>query len=431
MTSLDVNFVRAQFPSLQAGERAPAPMGFFENAGGSFAPQAVIDRWVDYMTYYKAQPYGPYPAALRGAELIEQATICMAEFIGADADEVVLGHSTTLNLAMLALALRPGLQAGDEIIVSQQDHESNVSPWRKLAEFGVVIREWPLDPATGLLSLETLQGLLNSKTRWVCFPHSSNVIGAVNEVAAVVRMAHAAGARVLVDGVSYAPHHSVDVKALGVDAYACSLYKVFGPHLGLLYVRRELHDTLANQSLEFLPALYRKFTQPGAPNDLRVKLNPGLVNHEEAVAALGIADYFDALYAHHFQAQETAFGQRVKAVFGLIQQHEAELSRAWIAYIAQRPHLGLIGPASHDTGRRSPTWSLRVDGYEPLAIGRALGERGFGVQAGSFYAWRCLQALGIDPARGVLRISAAHFNTVEEITALGETLDELCPEATQ
>lgn len=426
MTNLDVTFVRAQFPSLQASGNAPAPAGFFENAGGSFAPQAVIDRWVDYMKYYKAQPYGPYPAALRGAELIEQATIRMAEFIGADADEVVLGHSTTLNLAMLALALRPGLQAGDEIIVSQQDHESNVSPWRKLAEFGVVIREWPLDPVTGLLSLETLAEMLNGKTRWVCFPHSSNIVGAVNDVAAAVQLAHAAGARVLVDGVSYAPHHAVDVKALGVDAYACSLYKIFGPHLGLLYVRRELHDALANQSLEFLPALYRKFTQPGAPNALRVKLNPGLVNHEEAVAALGIADYFDALYAHHFQAEQPAFGQRVKAVFGLIQQHEAELSRAWMEYVNARPQLGLIGPAIHNTEQRSPTWSLRVEGYEPLAVGRALGERGFATQAGSFYAWRCLQALGIDPARGVLRISAAHFNTVEEITALGTALDELC-----
>lgn len=426
MASLDVAFVRAKFPSLQTGERAPAPAGFFENAGGSFVPQAVIDRWVDYMRYYKAQPYGPYRAALQGAELIEQATIRMAEFIGAEADEVVLGHSTTLNLAMLALALRPGLQAGDEIIVSQQDHESNVSPWRKLAEFGVVIREWPLDPATGLLPLETLEPLLNSKTRWVCCPHSSNIIGAVNDVAAVVGLAHAVGAKVLVDGVSYAPHHAVDVKALGVDAYACSLYKIFGPHLGLLYVRRELHEGLANQSLEFLPALYSKFTRPGAPNALRVKLNPGLVNHEEAVAALGITDYFDALYAHHFQAEEPAFGQRVRAVFSLIRQYEAELSHAWMTYMATRPHLGLIGPATDNTEQRSPTWSLRVEGHEPLTIGRALGERGFGVQAGSFYAWRCLQALGIDPARGVLRISAAHFNTVEEIMALGAALDEFC-----
>ena len=420
----DIDHVRRQFPAFDDAEIGC--LAFFENAGGTYAPRQVITHLEHFMARTKVQPYGPYAASNQATRAIEGATVKMAEMINAGEDEVVLGHCTTMNLYLLSMALRRQFRAGDEIIVTEQDHESNISPWLRLEEFGARVRFWPIDPHTGRLDLADLEGLLTPRTRLVCMTHSSNLVGDVNPVRQVADKVHAMGGWLLVDGVSYAPHHAIDVQALGADIYAFSLYKLFGPHLGLLYVRRELHGLLRNQSLEQLPALYAAYAgRPGAPNGLRIALNPGLVNHEEVACLLGLVDYFDDLHRHHALPAEASFHRRMRQVMDLAGEYESALARQWMAWLKTRSGLGLVGDKETDIRRRSPTWALRCETRGPRELAAALGERLVAVQSGSFYAWRCLEKLGIDSRSGALRVSIAHFNTAEEMSRLCSALDEL------
>lgn len=420
----DIDYVRRQFPALNDAETGR--LAFFENAGGTYAPRQVVEHLERFMLRTKVQPYGPYAASAEATRAIEGATVKMAEMINAGEDEVVIGHCTTMNLYLLSMALRREFRAGDEIVVSEQDHESNVSPWLRLEEFGLRVRFWPIDARTGRLDPADLDALLNASTRLVCMTHSSNLVGDVNPVRQVADKVHAVGGWLLVDGVSYAPHHAIDVKALGADIYAFSLYKLFGPHLGLLYVRRELHGRLRNQSLQQLPALYAAYAdRPGAPNLLRIALNPGLVNHEEVACLLGLVEYFDDLHHHHGLPEEASFHGRVSRVMDLAGEYESALARQWMAWLKDRTDLELVGSDETDIRRRSPTWALRCTSRTPRELAVALGERQIAVQSGSFYAWRCLEKLGIDSHSGALRVSLAHFNSAEELGRLCSALDEL------
>ena len=216
----DVEYVRSRFPAFSHPHTRD--VAFFENAGGTYVPHTVIDRLDRYMVSEKVQPYGPYPISRSGTEAIEQATVDMACMINAGEDEVVIGHCSTMNLYLLSMALRQVFRAGDEIIVSQQEHESNVSPWLRLQQFGVEVRFWPISDRTGSLEHEWLDQNLNERTRLLCMTHSSNIVGEVNPVTEIARKVHAVGAWLLVDGVSYAPHHAVDVQSLEVDIYVLS-----------------------------------------------------------------------------------------------------------------------------------------------------------------------------------------------------------------
>ncbi len=423
----DIAYVRQQFPALNDPESGK--LAFFENAGGTYVPHQVVEHLNHFMTHTKVQPYGPYRASQQGTQAIEQATVKMAEMVNADEDEVVIGHCTTMNLYLLSMALRKQFAAGDEIIVTEQDHESNISPWLRLQEFGVKVRFWPIDPHSGKLALDDLDTLLGERTRLVCMTHSSNIVGDVNDVKAVADKVHAVGGWLLVDGVSYAPHHAIDVKALGVDVYVLSLYKLFGPHLGLMYVRRDLHGQLHNQSLEQLPKLYAAYTNPGAPNNLRIALNPGLVNHEEVACLLGLVAYFDDLHQHHGFADEPSFQRRVSRVMAIAGEHETALARQWQIWLKTQPALSQLGGDNTVLKQRSPTWALQCGSTSPRTLAIALGEREIAVQSGSFYAWRCLEKLGVDPHSGVLRVSLAHFNSSEELMRLCITLDGLLESA--
>lgn len=208
------------------------------------------------------------------------------------------------------------------------------------------------------------------------------------------------------------------------DAVNMYLYKVFGPHLGLLYVRQDLHKHLENQSLSHLPDLYDAYQdRPGAPNYLRIALNPGLVNHEAAAACVGVADYFNTLHVHHGEKSDVTFNVKVKHCFQLMSEHESCLSEQWMDWIRTQSKLSLIGPETSDPALRSPNWSFRVTGKTPQEIAQSLAEKDVAVQAGCFYAWRCLQALNINPDSGVLRISFAHFNSSDEVEILCHALD--------
>jgi len=424
MPVLNTNFVRQQFPSFQHPETGQ--WIFMENAGGTYVPETVIDRLNKFMIESKVQPYGHYYMSREATRAIEDSTVKMAEMIHADHDEIVIGHCTTMNFYMVSRALRSWLQPGDEVIVTNQEHEANATPWWRLHEYGATIKEWKMNIETAELELDELDKLLSKKTKLVCVNHSSNIVGSVNNIKAIANMVHELGGLIVVDGVSYAPHHAVDVKSLDVDFYGLSLYKVFGPHLGLLYVKRDHHDKLENQYFDQLPKLYGNINNPGAPNYLRLALNPGGVNHEESACLAGITDYMDFVYEHHFQEEDNNPFNHIKKVFELIEAHETRMSQVFLEYVKTNPRIKLIGKTVADSTKRQPTFSFTLDGKmsnKELVV--ELASRKIAIQSGIFYAFPCIEALGIDPAEGVVRVSLVHYNTEDEVNHLCSCLDQI------
>ncbi|MDO7557727.1 MAG: aminotransferase class V-fold PLP-dependent enzyme, partial [Loktanella sp.] len=224
--NMDIAWVRAQFPAFEQ----PSLQGqaFFENAGGSYTCKQVVDRLYRYYTERKVQPYAPYEASRLAGDEMDEARRRLAAMLGAKTHELSFGPSTTQNTYVLSQAVRQWLKPGEAIVVTNQDHEANSGPWRRLADAGIEVREWQIDPETGLLDVADLENLLDDKVRLVCFPHCSNVVGALNDVVEITAMAQTAGARVCVDGVSYAPHGFPDVGAIGCDIYLFSAYKTYG-----------------------------------------------------------------------------------------------------------------------------------------------------------------------------------------------------------
>jgi cysteine desulfurase family protein (TIGR01976 family) len=406
MPELDLPFVRRQFPPLANG------WAFFENGGGSYVPQSVITRVNAYMGELQLQPSWTFAPPAEAAARIAEGKRLMAEFVSAGPDEIIIGPSTTMNIYLLAQALRLSLRPGDEIVVTNQDHEANVGAWRRLAEAGVVIREWRIDPETALLSPDALDPLVGPGTRLVAMPHCSNVVGCFNDVEAVARKVHAAGALLTVDGVAAAPHRAVDVKALDVDFYAFSLYKTFGPHQALLFVRRALWERLAPQNHFFVTK---------APD----KLLPGGANHELTAGLVGIADYFDLLDQHHFDQPEYEFHGRVRRVYGLIENHERSLGERVLAYLRAKPGFRIVGRESTAAGERAPTISFAIAGRRSNDVARALNGDKIAIGHGDFWGRRCIEALGLSPDDGVVRIGIAHYNNDGDIDRLLGALDLL------
>ena len=407
---LDLPFVRSQFPDACWRDG----WAFFENAGGSYVPNAVIGRMTAYMTESQVQPQAPYPKSQLAAARMADGHARMAEMIGAAADEVVIGPSTSMNVYVLAQALRPLWKAGDEVIVAVANHEANSSPWRRLAEFGIVVKDWPVDADTGELRLDLLEGLLTDRTRLVAFPHVSNITGDINDVPAITRQVHAAGAMVCVDAVAYAPHRAIDVKAWDVDFYLYSFYKVMGPHIGLLYGKRERLLEARGQGHLFF-----------AEDDIQHKLNPAGPNHETIAALAGIADYFEALAAHHFDAPANTLHARTAQVFGLIAQHEQTLAERFLDFALDTPGLRLLGRHTADADLRAPTFSFTLKGKSSAEVVAALTAQQIACWNGDFYAPRLLEAVGVsDTTDGVIRTSMAHYNTVEEVERLVRALEK-------
>ncbi len=406
--TLDLNFVRAQFPAFSVPQLADR--AFFENAGGSYACGQVIDRLTRFYRERKVQPYAPYAAAEAGGAEMDEARARLAAMMGVGTHEVSFGPSTTANTYVLAQAFRRALKPGEAIVVTNQDHEANSGPWRRLAEDGVEIREWQIDPEAGHLDPAQLAGLLaDGKVRLVCFPHCSNVVAEINPVAEIAAMAHAAGAAACVDGVSYAPHGLPDVAGLGADIYLFSAYKVYGPHQGIMVIRNELGMRLPNQGHWFNgDTLYKRFT-PAGPD------------HAQIAASAGVADYFDALHAHHF-APEPDAAKRGAAVHDLIRAHEVAVCQPLLDYLAQRNDLRLIGP--REASRRAPTVAVALDrAAEPVS--KALADHGINCWAGDFYALRPLTAMGVDAERGVLRLSMVHYTSTGDVARLIGALDKV------
>ncbi len=402
---MDIEWVRGQFPAF--AEPSLGGWAFFENAGGSYPCRAVVERLGRFYRERKVQPYAPYPASQAGGAEMDEARARLAEMLGVATAEVSFGPSTTQNTYVLAQAVRKWISPGQAIIVTNQDHEANSGPWRRLAGDGIEIREWKVDPATGSLDPEDLRRMLVAgDVALVCFPHCSNVVAEINDVAAITALAHAAGTRVCVDGVSYAPHGFPDVGGLGCDAYVFSAYKTYGLHQGIMVIRRDWGFELPNQGHHFNgDALYKRFT-PAGPD------------HAQVAASAGMADYMEALSARHGGGRGAV---AARAAHDLMRRQEVAVLQPLLDFLADRNDLRLIGPGAAE--RRAPTVAVDVAGREGEDVARALAAHRIMAGGGNFYAHRPLEAMGIDTEKGVLRMSFVHYTTAGEVARLIEALE--------
>ncbi len=399
---LDLSFVRSQFPAFS--EPSLAGWAFFENAGGSYPCQQVINRLSDFYRKNKVQPYYPYPASKLAGELMDASYERMAAYLNVEASEIHFGPSTTQNVYVLANAMRPMWQDGDEIIVSCQDHEANAGAWRRLEKRGIKVIEWPVAKATGVLDVGDLKALVSDRTRMFAFPHCSNVIGHMNPVKEISKIAKAHGALCVVDGVAYAPHAFPDLKNLGADIYLFSLYKTFGPHLGLMYVNKNLIGKMENQSHFFKDGITRNMLTPAGPD------------HAQIAAVQGITEYFDAVYEHHFDDYNASPEQRNIALNALFRAHENELLARLLDFLKSRQDVQIIGPSS--LSERAPTVSIIPKNKDIDTVYQTLTKHRLMLGKGDFYAVRPLTAMGIARPPGVIRISFLHYTSMEEIDQL-------------
>lgn len=318
---LDIDFVRSQFTQLDDDPE----FVFASNAGGSYVCNQANEVLEHYNRHTRVQPYSRFKSSAEAGKAMDRAYQGWADVLNIDRNELTIGPSTSINTYVMAQAIGDLWMPGDEIVVTNQDHEANSGVWRRKAhEKGVTIRQWEVERDSGLLDIESLFPLLRDNTRWVFFSHCSNVVGTVNPVPEIVKtIKSGSGARVFVDAVAYAPHHISDLKALGVDGYAFSLYKVYGPHQGLMYINGDIHGDLTSQAHYF---------NSGNPTK---DFNPAGPQHAQVAACAGVMDYFDLLHQHHFGDNGNKGQARLEEIYQLILQHENELVAPILDFLQQ------------------------------------------------------------------------------------------------
>ncbi len=414
MTTLDLSWVREQFPAL-ALEVQGRPAVFADGPGGTQVPRRVIDAMTDCLINANANTHGAFLTSARADAVIDGARTAMADLLGCATDEVVFGpNMTTLTLA-LSRALGREIRPGDEIVVTRLDHDANVAPWQALEERGAVVRRVDVDVEDCTLDMADLARQLGERTRLVAVGYASNAVGTINDVAEVVRLAHAAGALTYVDAVHYAPHGPIDVGALDTDFLACSPYKFFAPHSGVLYGKRA--------HLERLRPYKVRPSSDASPD----RWEAGTKSHETMAGVTAAVDYLAAL-GRMVGGEAAAAGRRpaLLAAMEAIRAYERGLSEQLIAGLLRIPGLTFYGIS--DPARfawRTPTVSIRVEGFTPRRLAEALGERGIFAWDGNYYALSLTERLGVEDSGGMLRLGLLHYNTPEEVDRILEALDEI------
>ena len=408
---LDVDYVRSQFPAFK--DPLSKDWSFFENAGGSYVPINVIDKLTEFMTSTKVQPYADYDMSKIAGENMDKAMELFSRMINAKNNEILIGGSTSINLYVLSNALKKFLKLGDEVIVTNQDHEANISPWIRLKENGAKIIEWKFNLENQELEISELEKLISSKTKILAVTHCSNIVGSINNLKEITKIAHKHNIIVIGDGVSYAPHGFPDVKELDVDFYTFSLYKTYGPHLALLYGKEEILKELPNQNHEFLTGKYPYTINPGGPN------------HEELVSLIGIYEYFENLYKHHFDDNVQIMKDKIKKLNNLFSKHEEHITNPLLNYLNSRDDIKLIGKNKIINKNRAPTISFTHKKLSSKEISRILVKHKIATRNDNFYAWRCLKALGIDTEDGVIRLSLTHYNNEKDVSKVINALKKI------
>ncbi|MCG8459714.1 MAG: aminotransferase class V-fold PLP-dependent enzyme [Holophagales bacterium] len=418
---LDLAWVRSRFPALDTD------WALFDNAGGSVPLGAVADAVAAYLRRYGVQLGASYPHSVAAGEQVAAGHRAMEAWCGAAPGEVVLGSSTTALLGLLARALRPLWREGEEVIVTDLDHEANRGPWRRLEASGLRVLTWPLRPETAALELCDLEPLLSERTRLVAMTHCSNVVGRIHDIAAVAERVHAAGALLCVDGVAYAPHRRLDVRRFDADFYAWSLYKTFGPHQAALWGRRELLERCRGQYHDFI-----------AEEDVPYKLEPGGPIHELAASLPVLLTYLLELEGHHSAGPAATPGSPVgldralglglhrtlDRAFDRIAIHEEGLVEPLLDFLHSRPDVRVLGPGAADRECRVATVAFVAEGRRSSEIPPRVDDHRVAIRWGHFYAPRAIEALGLAGQDGIVRASMVHYNTAEEVDRLIRALEQ-------
>jgi cysteine desulfurase family protein (TIGR01976 family) len=417
MTNFDAAAQRQEFPALGL-EQDGTPLAFFDGPGGTQVPQRVIDAVTNYYRTSNANDGGAFVTSQRSDAIVAEARAALADLLNAGSPgEIKFGANMTTLTFHLSRSIGASLAPGDEVIVTTLDHEANVAPWRAMAaDRGLIVQTVDIRPADGTLDLDDLRAKLSSRTRLVAFGYASNAIGTINPVAEIVGLAHAAGALTYVDAVHYAPHGPIDVAALDTDFLACSVYKFFGPHLGVVYGKATVLDGLPAYKVR--PAHDRFET--------------GTANFEGIAGALAAVDYLGSVgerYGGGFAGEFPGMaGRRLHLHAGLraIRTYEMDLFRRLLAGLARIDGVRLWGIADPTRfAERTPTAAITFVGCSPRAAAEALGREGITAWDGDFYAQALIERLGLFEAGGVLRIGLTHYNTVAEVDRLLAALERI------
>ena len=408
--TLDINYVREQFPGLNTD------WVFMDNAGGSQILKGVVDNINEYYYSHNVQLGGSYEISQKAAAAYQKGRENIATFFNAArTEEIVFGPSSTILLQFLSKSMASQFQAGDEVIVTITDHESNIGPWVWLEEKGVIVKFWPMNKETYELELEELDKLMTNKTKLVAVVHASNLLGTINNVKEIAKFVHDRGAKICVDAVAYAPHRAVDVQDWDVDFYALSLYKTFGPHHAALYVRYD--------HLQELDGLYHYFY---GKDKIPAKMEPGNANYELSYGSGAIVDYLVELGT---QAGSTGSRRdKLVAAFDDITEQEMLIGERLLSYLRKRNDCTIIGIKDGMDPRRVPTIAFTIDGKDPEQVCIAMDKYKIAMRFGDFHARRLADSMDISKDNGAMRVSMTHYNTIEEVDALTAALDKVLRE---
>ena len=406
--SLNVETIRAEFPALHVrdGDR---PRIYLDAPGGTQVCGRAIRRMVAHMEGGTANSGGAFATSVATDALSRAAHEAMADLLGGEAGEIAFGPNMTSLTLSTSRALGRRWSAGDEIVVTRLDHDANVAPWLLLArDLGLTVRWLDFDPDDGRLSLDRLPGLLSERTRLVAVGGASNALGTINDVAAVVRIVRACSdALIFVDAVQSVPHFPVDVRALGCDLLACSPYKFFGPHQGVLWARTDLLEEVEAYKLRPSP------TQPPA-----VRFETGTPSFEGMAGTLGAVEHLASL-----GGEEGERRKRLSAGMTAVAAHERELTRQYLSGLEALPRIRLYGPP--DGTDRVPTFAFTVEGHAPKEVATFLADRSIFAWSGNFYAQEAVARLGLKASGGLVRVGFCHYTTADEVDALLTALNDL------
>jgi cysteine desulfurase family protein (TIGR01976 family) len=416
-SALDVEWVRAQFPSLRLTVNGH-PAAFLDAPAGTQVPKQVADAIYEYLLHENANTAGSFLTSRKTDAMLAAAHQAMADFLGCERDEVYFGQNMTTLTFALARSIGRELNPGDEIVVTTLDHDANVAPWRALEERGIVVRQVDVNAPDCTLDMDDLRGKITGHTKLVAVGYAANAVGTINHVAEAVRLARAVGAYSFIDAVHYAPHGLIDVRALGCDFLACSTYKFFGPHMGVMYGKREHLERL------------RPYKVRPAPDYLPDRWETGTLCHEGIAGVSAAVDYIAGVGRRAVpnlpESAGAARREAILAAYRVIREYESGLIRRLIAGLVEIPGVtiyGITDPARFDW--RVPTVGMRMDRAKPPKIAAYLGDRGIFTWDGNYYAVNLTERLGVESDGGLLRIGLVHYNTAEEVERLLAALREL------
>jgi len=411
-STLDLTWVRSQFPALlQTVNGHPAV--FLDGPGGTQMPQRVIDAITNYLAHDNANSGGAYATSRRTDAMIAGARTAMADFFNCDPDEVIFGQNMTALTFALSRALGRQFGPGNEILVTHLDHDANISPWRALEERGATVRFVDINEVDCTLDMSDLARKISGHTRLVAVGYASNAVGTINNVREVVRLSRQAGALTYIDAVHYAPHGPIDVRALDCDFLVCSTYKFFGPHMGVLYGKRE-------QLKRLHPYKVRALT-----NNSPFRWEWGTLNHECIAGITASVEYLADLGRRMDPSVQTRRAALL-AAYGAIQHHERSLAEHLIRGLLAIPRLKLYGISDPKRfNQRCPTIAVRIEGRPPLGLATKLGEHGFFTWDGNYYALNLTERLDVEKTGGFLRIGLVHYNTADEVDRFLTALREI------